>query len=223
MTNEIAPSQDLGGTTTAERKSAKGRQTPPASSKPKKPRAPAVPGRKRGRPASVGGAPRNIRLTDEQALTAMALGEQNLNQGVRTALDTLALISQIQDQPHLQADIDFVCELGHGSFQRGLLGIIGAARKMKDMGDLGLLDDELEQIRKLGSGSLADGMRIGMRLANQFGQSLSAAFAAKALAPQELEALARIGHGDAVAGLRLCLKVTTTLGPDVARKLADGN
>ncbi len=182
-----------------------------------------MPGRKRGRPISVGGSPRNIRLTDEQVLTALALGEQNLNQGVRTALDTLALISQVQDRPQVRADIDFICAQGDGSFQRGMLAIIRAARKMSGMGDLGLLDDELEQLKQLGSGSLASGMRIGMRLANQLGPSLSAAFAGGAPTPQELQTLEHLGRGDVTAGLRLCVKVAATLGPDVARKLADGN
>lgn len=221
MVNKAALPQDS-VVTGAQEKPGSRRQTPKAPSESKKTRAPATPGRKRGRPTSVGGSPRNIRLTDEQALTALALGEQNLNQGVRTALDTLALIAQIQDQPHLQADIDFVLEHGHGSFQRGMLAIIRAARKMSVMGDLGLLDSELEQLKQLGSGSLANGMRIGMRLANQLGSSLSGAFAG-ALTPQELQTLEHLGHGDAIAGLRLCVKVAATLGPDVARKLADGN
>ncbi len=189
----------------------------------KKRRAPPTPGRGRGRPSSVGGTPRNIRLTDEQAKLAFALGDKNLNRGVRTALDSLALISQTMDHPHLQADIAFITKLGRGSSQRGLLSCIRAARTMNDLGDLELIDDDLQQLSAMGSGSVVHGMRLGMRAVRILGPGLSLAAAQDAISTEELASFERIGNGDLLAGLRLCLDATLTLGPDVARKLARGN
>ena len=127
------------------------------------------------------------------------------------------------DHPHLQADIDFIVEIGHGSFQRGLLKAIGAARSMNELERLDLLDEDLSVLADLGAGSVATGMRISMRAARLLGPGLTQAASAQALAAHEIEALSRIGNGDALAGLRLCLNATMTLGPEVARKLAGGN
>lgn len=177
--------------------------------------------RRRGRPTTVGGDIRQVRLMEAHVQAAIDLGQGNLSSGIRLALDVATDLRRAQGHEFNEATLQFLRELGAGDVAQGLQRAIQTSQSMTTMQSFPVLDVEIARLK--GGGDELSGLRKALELSQKLGAPAIGYSDGAAIPPQDMATVVALGDGDFIHGLRRCITMIQTLGDVAARRLSDGS